>query len=444
MPPQINAKGQWVEEYAGPYGGLNVQVPESLLADNESPALSNFLLRNSELRSLPVFTKKFDTPNNGQILGITSFRDVNGIFHTVIWQFNKIFQYNPATPPPPWDDITGSTQVQGPYPVAYRSFANILWYTNVNQFFSSDVLGHVRLTTHPFLAYWDGITAGFIATQTQYDASVTQSAAGIAAASSAAVSGTLAQFYSQIGGPRAGPLAIGAQYLGELNNQLILANVSMRDQATGDVFSMPNLVWWSANGLPLEWDPTHNTSAGFNALLDVSDQITGLATLGVAGYLFRNAGISQFSPSGSAVAPFQFNHMWASEHGIGSVLPWSIAQYGPQAAFVAEDNVYSLTLTNASPIGGGARDAIMRDVAANSGIDPSIQQRIPVGAIIPRFSDGYVYLSYELSIPLPQTSGGLRQRIYNYSFAEKYWEVWDIPKPNLTEPKLITAQPNYV
>src|SRR5262249_49938875 len=160
------------------------------------------------------------------------------------------------------------------------------------------------------------------------------------------------------------------------------------------------------NGLPLQWDPTQNTSAGFNAFLDVPDLITGMLTMGVAGYLFRTNGITQFAPTGSAITPFQFNHMWASDHGIGNVLPFSIAQYGPTACFIADDNIYALNVTSAKQIGGDARDSIMADLAAATAT--------PFAQVVPKLKAGYIYMTYRIYIPM---SGFVRE--YSYSFEDK-------------------------
>jgi hypothetical protein len=258
------------------------------------------------------------------------------------------------------------------------------------------------------MGYWDGLAASPVFTQTFADASVSQSVAGISLTDSPTVGGSLP------GNPVVtGPLAIGGAFLGELNNQLILANVSVKDQASGVIYPFPTLIWWSANGLPRQWDPTQNTSAGFNPFLDVSDQITGLTTMGVAGYVFRTNGITQFSPSGSALNPFAFDHMWASDHGIGNVLPWSVAQFGPTAAFISIDNIYALSITNAEPIGGKARDAIFSDIA-NS-------QNPPFANVVPIFSNGFVYLTYQLFIPFNNFV-----RHYLYSFEDKNWSQWDL------------------
>lgn len=437
MAIQIKSDGGFSVEYEGPYQGLDVAHPETLISDKASPSFNNFMLRNSELRSRPALvqplgvTSGTNAPGANQ-LGITSFLDVNGTYHTVIWSGTELYQYDPTLLPfTPWRDMgqasPGNMQTN---PVAYRAFANKVFYTDV-AFIASPPHRAGGTSSKPpliipFMGYWDGISGAPVFTTTFSDASVSQSAAGISRTNTPTVAGSLP------GGPTmVGPMAIGAGFIGELNNQLILANVSVLDQASNTIFNFPNLIWWSANGLPLQWDPTVNTSAGFNPFLDVPDLITGMATLGVAGYIFRTNGITQFAPTGSAVTPYQFDHMWSSEHGIGNVQPWSIAQYGPSAAFVASDNIYSLSITNAQPIGGAARDAIYADIA-----NATFQ---PFANIIPIFKAGYVYLTYMLMIPL----NGL-VRMYLYSFEEKNWSPWDLPIVNNGLSSPLNCAPNLV
>lgn len=415
MAIQLKGDGTFSIEYEGPYSGLDVQSPETLVSDKGSPSFNNFMLRNKELRSRPNLIQPFQAFGVYQ-LGITSFVDINGTYHTVIWTGANLYQFDPSLlPSNPWVLVgTAAPADMQTNTVSYRAFANTLWYTNIA------VLTATTPIIEPFLAYWDGLTSAPVFTQTFSDASTSQSVAGISLTDSPTVGGSLP------GGPTVtGPLAIGGLYLGELNNQLILANVSVLDQASGVIYPFPNMIWWSANGLPKQWDPTQNTSAGFNPFLDVPDLITGLVTMGVAGYIFRTNGITQFAPSGSAVTPFTFDHMWASDHGIGNVLPFSIAQYGPTAAFISTDNIYSLSITNAAAIGGTARDAIFADIAA--------AVSTPFANIVPIYKNGYVYLQYVILIPF---TGFVR--MYIYSFEDKNWSAWDLeifanpPMPALT------------
>ena len=427
---QIKGDGTWIQEYFGPYAGLDVLHPENLIAENASPSFNNFELRNSELRSRPNLFNPYNVGSGPSFpqLGITGFFDINGTYHACIWADRTtigtngfLWQFNPAVlPASPWVPVgQASIGAMGMNPVAYRTFANNLYWTGRAHDFTHNA-------NNPFLAYWDGIAAAPVITQTFGDASTSFSVAGISLTDSPTVGGSLP------GGPTVtGPLAIGGQFLGELNNQLILANVSVLDQGTGTVYNFPNLIWWSANGIPTQWDPTANTSAGFNAFLDVPDQITGLVTLGIAGYIFRTDGITQFAITGSSITPFTFDHMWASDHGIGNVLPFSIAQYGPTAAFISTDNIYSLSVTSATAIGGTARDAIFTDLAN--------AVSTPFANITPIFKNGFVYLNYILEIPL---AGFVRQ--YTYSFDEKNWMPWDLEIAAAPPAPALTCAPNVV
>lgn len=421
MAIQIKSDGNFSIEYEGPLAGLDVQKPETLISDKASPSFNNFMLRNAEIRSRPnlsIFCGAQPFP-----VGISTFIDINGSYHTVLWSQNTLFQFNSALlPGNPWVLLGVSSPGVVNLPIAYRTFANTLYYTGSGV--QSQHFGRPIIT--PFMGYWDGLTAAPVFTQTFSDASVSNSVAGISLTTSPAVGGSLP------GNPVVtGPLDIGGAFIGELNNQLILANVSVKDEASGIIYPFPTLIWWSANGLPKQWDPQQNTSAGFNPFLDVSDQITGLVTMGVAGYVFRNFGITQFAPSGSSINPFTFDHMWASDHGIGNVLPWSVAQYGPTAGFISTDNIYSLSITNAEPIGGTARDAIMSDIA-NS-------QNPPFANVVPIFANGFVYLTYQLFIPFNNFV-----RNWVYSFEDKNWSAWDLNIFGNPPANPLTCVPNVV
>jgi hypothetical protein len=264
---QIKGDGTFAIEYEGKYEGLDVQKPETLISDKASPSFNNFMLRNAEIRSRPamVFPWPASTLGTGWTVGVSSFLDINGNTHTVAWLGNALYQFNPSLlPANPWVFVgTASPGNMQTNPVSYRSFGNTIYYIDVG-FISN---GHPQAgggggsppTINPFMGFWDGLTAAPVFTHTFSDASVSQSAAGISLTDSPTVGGSLP------GGPTIiGPIAIGGGFLGELNNQLIIANVSIKDQGNGLIYKFPNMIWWSASGLPLQWDPTQNTSAGFN------------------------------------------------------------------------------------------------------------------------------------------------------------------------------------
>lgn len=378
--------------WSSPYGGLNVQTPENLIGPQYTPAMNNFMFRNSELRTRPLLRRFMPGPDGtNKILGGTSFLSVQGVWHTVCWTANGMFQLQPnsdqivAVGGNPWAFVGGVQMAQSNivYP---RAFQNILYYTNGN--------GH--------LSMWDGIAAHPV-----------QDAA----------------FSGATNPPPGNATTYGGAYLGELDSHLLIANVT---EVTNNIVSFfPQRVRWSnigfnpgtslgSGGLGANlgtagatFDPSININAGVNDFIDVPDVISGLMFMGQMGYIFRPNGITEVFPTGNGQVPFDFNHLWASEKGIGNVYPATIAQYGNFGVFVASDNVYKVSgQASIGAIGGGARDAIMVDLAST--------QNTPRAVITPGFQLGFTYLVYLLIIPLP--GGG--SRIYVYSFEDDNWAMW--------------------
>jgi hypothetical protein len=371
------------------YKGLNSRYPPIWIDPSEAAAMSNIWLRNSEIRSAPPWQLIFASmERNNPCLGTTSFMDANNQLHTCGFNSRGLWQLNPTNANPgmvPWTFV-GPPALSTGAPVSYRTFANILYYTN----------------GAPQLNSWDGI--------------------------SNSVSLASALETSTFGGSSSEPSSIGSVYLYELNDQLCLLNVSLFTAASctnpipgtgpttleaNTITNFPQLLWWSANGIPNQFDPTVNTSAGFNNFLEVPDIFTGVLALGEIAYLFRSNGITEQTITGNALAPFYFNHLWASDRGIGNVYPWSIAQYGGNGFFVSTEDVYQCNVYQFTNIGGGARDAIMKDLAAAT--------QNPVAGFIPSQAYGYIYQRYELCIPL-----GNFTRVYSYSIEDKNWMQQDL------------------
>jgi hypothetical protein len=152
---------------------------------------------------------------------------------------------------------------------------------------------------------------------------------------------------------------VGGGFLGVVNNQLInLGGVSALD---GEV---PYRISWSAPGQYGQFLPYDvssglgNYAAGFNDLPSTSDVLVGIITVGTVAYLFRSQGITQMSPTGNGIQPFSFNHLWASQLGIGTVLPDTISQYAGAGAFIADSGIYSLGISGLTDITGQARELI--------------------------------------------------------------------------------------
>ncbi|HEY1645033.1 MAG TPA: hypothetical protein VGF75_01455, partial [Candidatus Saccharimonadales bacterium] len=162
---------------------------------------------------------------------------------------------------------------------------------------------------------------------------------------------------------------LGCKFLGEFNGRLVAMNVSQWQ--TGGMIdfaqNFPYQIAWSAAGQQYAiWNPLdmsgNATGAGFNNLPDVEDEITGGLFIGPTVYCIRRAGITEITALNNGISPFNFDHMWASHKGVGTVFPETISQYGPKGAFVAKDDIYSIGLDGLSIIGGVAKNAIYSDL----------------------------------------------------------------------------------
>jgi hypothetical protein len=455
--------------YGAAWKGLQVQTPEIYLDVNETPRVSNFWFRDNELRSTPPFAKIFSGPElKNPCLGTNSFMDANGVIHTVSFTSNGLFQLSPfnlIASQNPWVALGGSP-LTATLPVASRAFANLLYYTN----------------GAPYVQSWDGISntpvivsgltsaafggpgssvGGFYLYEINFQicllncnvfnaaaltgfietASVTSGGAGYAAGDTGNITtgnGNATYLVQTVGGGGVVTLIsitnAGSGYTVSSGNStatggtqpgsgtgLTIDITAVQSGATpaGSITNFPQRLWYSANGIPNQWDPSVNESAGFVDFLDVPDVFTGVMPLGAIAYLFRTNGITQQTITGSSLQPYYFDHLWDSEKGIGSVYPYSIAQYGSVGFFVSTEQIYKVSINSFQPIGGGARDAIMADLALASAT--------PTATVIPAYAYGFIYLTYRISIPM-----GTFTRHYLYSIEDSSWTREDSPNVLVT------------
>lgn len=385
-PSQWNAPaGGVATSWSTPYGGLHVQTPENMIGPSFTPAVNNFFFRNSELRTRPAFKQLMQGPDgNNIILGCGSFLSASQVWHTFSFTPRGLFQLKTNWPQEqqagrnPWVYLGGPALSTAP--IAWQAFDGVLYYTNGSH-----------------LSAWDG----------QANAPITD----------VAFSGTVFP-------PPANQTVVGGAFLGELDSHLFLAYV--RTNTGGNITIQPNTIQWSNAGfqptlngvfganlgtIGATFDANVNPNAGFNNFIDVPDLITGLMTIGREMLIFRQNGITQVTPTGQGTAPFDFNHMWASQNGVGSIYPFTIAQYGGTGIFISFEQIYQITPSNLQPIGGGARDAIMTDLANATGS--------PKASIDRGFALGYTYLNYHLRIPLANST-----RSYVFSIEDNNWTSW--------------------
>lgn len=191
---------------------------------------------------------------------------------------------------------------------------------------------------------------------------------------------------------------LGAQFIGEFNGRLIALNVwQLVGSGSAVLTNFPYQMAWSAGGQQYNvWnalDGSGNpTGAGFNNLPDVEDAITGALFIGPTIYVIRRKGITEVTALNSGIQPFNFDHMWASHNGVGTVYPDTIAQYGPKGCFVADDDIYTIGLAGISTIGGKAKAGIYSDLM-NSNFNVQ-------GAMVPLMVNGEPALYYVLAMQL--------------------------------------------
>lgn len=450
------SKSYFELDYEPPWKGTNVDVPENKIDRAETPFSTNWIPRGGELRTRPKQSAFIPgLPDNSQPTGVTSFQDSNNVVHTIAVSTTGLWQLNPAwliNPLQAWNLIGRFTS---PYPVltvpaGIQIFLDKLYF----------VTGDYNLWS------WDGLTpnaagglvikglvtsvASFVSGET-----LTQATTGATVkASQIAPKGTVTLFVNTLAGTpdnthiwtggtsgakftptsipllkvqqplsvaqitvapvnTGGPLLAGGLFLGELDSRLILLNcVEQQDIAGKPSSNFPQRIRWSASGLPTVWDPTVDVGAGFSDEIDVPDVINGFLTIGRNGFVFRANGITEMTSISGGVLPFDFNHLWASERGIGSVQPFSIAGYGPIGIFIADDDIYELSLGGFKKIGGKARNAIYTDLANAISL--------PIASLYPKYKPDYPYLTYKLNLPQP----GGTSKVWCYFVEAECWFQW--------------------
>lgn len=421
-------------KYMGPWKGVNVNVPEDQLSPDYSPFMINYILKNGELRTRPAQSLYIPgTPDGKPIMFIITFMDGNNVYHTCcvtptgLWQLNAQWQRYRNKASKVWS-LIGSFPVQpGPFnPAAVQVFVDKLFWTN----------GGINLWM------WDGITSvgapalwekntAYIQGEQIIDSNGKVQVAGnsgVSAGLTPSWSGTIggttvdngttpitwtnggvpaaANGFNAVGMVDAtNGVTAGAFFLIELNAQLLMLNTV---ESSGGNF--PQRIRWTPSGLPTIWDPNVNIGAGFNDELDVPDSIYGGLTVGTTAFILRQNGITEVTSTGQGINPFAFNHLWASDRGIGNILPFGYAAYGPLGIFISSDDIYNISLGGFKRIGGVARDAIYDDIYASIGS--------PVGSIIPYYQLNYVYNHYKLAIP--QQNG---TKIWNYAIEDDSWQA---------------------
>lgn len=207
------------------------------------------------------------------------------------------------------------------------------------------------------------------------------------------------------------------RFAGVLSNHMVTCYTTEPEPGAAGSIVYPQRVRWSDNGDPTEWTESAATTAGHADLLEVPDFITGFATLGRSGYIYRTNGITLMTATGDSTAPFQFDQISNSIGGIGNKFPYSLATYGNLSAFVAASDLYGFDGNSITPFGGEAKKSIFRDIALSTG-------DVISAFITPILGPGFDFLSYWLSIPGVST--------WVYSYDDQTWMRFSSAEGSMT------------
>lgn len=240
---------------------------------------------------------------------------------------------------------------------------------------------------------------------------------------------------------------VAGSYMIELGGRLVIGEATF-PTGGGPVGHLPapTIAWsgvgaFSGSGVNDPWNPANfNTLAGnvggFNLLSDQPDQITGLYGEGRSAGIYRQHGLSQMDPGPSGIDPFLFYHLWSSQFGQGAWANTS-AQYGELCIFLADDNVYQMSLQGGLTAVGANIIADITTLRRKLELQGGTSQVINnPGA----WAINYWYFSSIISIagqlhyllvfnaqtePLPSTTTSYVCRVYDYNINEQSWNVWD-------------------
>lgn len=297
--------------------------------------------------------------------------------------------------------------------------------------------------------------------------------------------------YTPRGGVTIGTTFVGGKYCMTLSEQLIVCNTKMQkwnagtyDPQTGAPVNPPsyagsqetkaNRVNWSAaqeayttfnnnqwnypavppatlgppfldpsNGLPTD------RSAGWNGLADVQQEITGCFAMGNVGYILHDTGVTQMTPTASAILgetaiqPFDFTLLWGGRDGMGCTMPRSLAVYGHFAIWGNSNGIYLFTGAAApQDITGSVKKAMYADINQfRFGID--FWQNIYGQIINTGVDNNSPEMVYNLYIVSTQPNGyiPIKMVIWSYVFKTQAWtrHVVDVTAAM----RAITGNPNY-
>lgn len=199
---------------------------------------------------------------------------------------------------------------------------------------------------------------------------------------------------------------------------------------------------------PVNQLPT-DRSAGWNGLADVQQEITGCFAMGNVGYILHDTGVTQMTPTASAILgetaiqPFDFTLLWGGKDGMGCTMPRSLAVYGHLAIWGNSNGFYLFTGSGApQDITGSVKRALYADInkfKPNTNFWQNIYGQI-CNTGVDNDSPEMVYNLYIVSAQ-PTATVPITMIIWSYVFKTN---AWTRNVSNITSVmQNLTNNPNY-
>ena len=225
---------------------------------------------------------------------------------------------------------------------------------------------------------------------------------------------------------------LGGAFLDELNGRLICGCVTKTDPAfPANTTTFQYQLAWSGAQNYGQWNPVVGglvTGAGYNNIPDIAEVMTGIFTIGPNAYLLRTNGISEISPMNSGIQPFDFNHLWSSEFGMGTMFSNAIGKYGSACIFIATDDVISMGYEGIKTISGVAKTFIYMNLLLTSILTGNQSPQL-FGVLTPQVANNAMYLYYIVGTP-DVDNDQFSMLLYNID--NQMWSRLKVPMPGLS------------
>lgn len=336
-----------------PWKGVVDNIPFLLAPTSSFKTATGFFVEKQRIRSCPQRTPLPLWPtSSGPQIGERSFVDAIGNVHTVIMTATQAYYF-----------VNGTYTLVASYnsslvPVRTEVFQNVLIFTN---------------GTGPPVTIDGSATSGTISLPTNGS----------------------------------------CFYLGKLAGRMLYLNLI--EPGPGQ----PGQTNWSRR---FRWsklqDPNNFTdfTSGVTDVPEIEDNISGYATQGALGYIYRTNGITVITPTGS-ISPTFFVENYAAGPGIGNFYPFSLAQWGNTTAFISQEEVqlFNPLLGPPQPIGQQACRSIFADLEQASGY--------VVGAFLPTLGFERQGLQYWISIPFANNTS----KVWMFQLESQTWTNQTFP-----------------